>query len=115
MYGGKFGLATLLISDQCFKLKDRGGSKRDVQQCLFGTTLVMSVYAPDCGKDLGVERHKFWILPKSCGKDAEGAREFYITGYLTVEVGFWCTDEEDIEEFNEMYRPLVLARVRKRS
>ena len=35
-----------------------------------------------------------------------GARDFYITGDLNVELGMMCRDEKDIEELNEMYRPL---------
>ena len=35
-----------------------------------------------------------------------GAREFYITGDLNVELGMMCTDEKDIEELNEMSGPL---------
>ena len=32
-----------------------------------------------------------------------GAREFYITGDLNVELELMCTDEKDIEELNGMY------------
>ena len=35
-----------------------------------------------------------------------GARELYIIGDLHVELGLMCTDEQDIEELNEMYKPL---------
>ena len=35
-----------------------------------------------------------------------GAREVSITGDLNVEPGMMCTDETDIEEFNEMCGPL---------
>ena len=34
-----------------------------------------------------------------------GAREFYIAGDLNVKLGLMCTDEDDIEELNEMYGP----------
>ena len=49
-----YGLATLMVSDQFFKIK---GSWRFEERCtavLFGTTLVMAVYAVDFGEDSGV-------------------------------------------------------------
>ena len=35
-----------------------------------------------------------------------GAKEFYITRDLKVDLGLMCTDEKDIAEVNEMYGPL---------
>ena len=35
-----------------------------------------------------------------------GAKDFYITGDLNVELGLMCTDEKGIEELSEMYGPL---------
>ena len=35
-----------------------------------------------------------------------GAKEFYFSGDLKVELGLLCTDEDDIGEFNEMCGPL---------
>ena len=32
-----------------------------------------------------------------------GAKDFYITGDLNVELGMMCTDENDIEELTKMY------------
>ena len=30
---------------------------------------------------------------------------FYIAGDLNVELGFFCTDDDEVEELNEMYGP----------
>ena len=50
------------------------------------------------------------VSPASNGSSVKGAKEvqkkFYITGDLNVELGMICTDENDIEELNEMYGPL---------
>ena len=35
-----------------------------------------------------------------------GATELFFIGYLNVELGLLCTDEDDIGEFNEMHGPL---------
>ena len=40
---------------------------------------------------------------------------FYIIGDLNVELEMMCTDENDIEELNEMYGASVLAKVCLRS
>ena len=34
-----------------------------------------------------------------------GAKDFYITGDLKVELGMMCTDEKDFEELSVMYGP----------
>ena len=39
-----------------------------------------------------------------------GAKHFYITGDLNVELGMICTDENDIEELNKMYGGLCWQR-----
>ena len=36
----------------------------------------------------------------------DGARDFYITGDLNVELGLMCTNEKDNEELTKMYGPL---------
>ena len=73
----------------------------------FGTTLVMAFHAPGCGKDLGVRETFILNVPRVLREGRRGgAREFYSTGDLRVELGLLFTDEEDIEEFNEMCGPL---------
>ena len=42
-----------------------------------------------------------------------GAKDFYITSDLNVELGVMCTDEEDIEELEGMYGPLCWQRYDK--
>ena len=42
-----------------------------------------------------------------CWKDvAQEPRHFYIAGDFNVELGFLCTDDDDVEELDEMYGPL---------
>ena len=44
---------------------------------------------------------------KYCEKDVGGgAKDSYIAGDLTVELGMMCTNEKDIEELNVTYEPL---------
>ena len=76
----------------------------------------MAFHAPDCGKDLGVCETFILNVPRVLREGRRGgAREFYSTGDLRVELGLLFTDEEDIEEFNDMCGPLVLARGRESS
>ena len=52
--GSNFGLVTLVVSDQFFKIRR---SRRFEERCtavLFGAVLVMAVHAQDCKKDLDV-------------------------------------------------------------
>ena len=52
-------------------------------------------------------RQSLRMSPKSCGKDvAQKPRKFYIAGDLNVELRLLCTDDEDVEELQEMYGPL---------
>ena len=74
---------------------------------LFGTTLVMAVYALDSSKSL--EMYEACIssvikVPREGRRS--GAKDFYITGDLIVELGMMCTDENDIEDLEGMYGPL---------
>ena len=74
---------------------------------LFGTTLVVAAYAPDSSK--GMEMYKAFISSvlrvRREGRRG-GARDFHITGDLNVVLGMMCTDENDIEDLNDMYGPL---------
>ena len=68
----------------------------------------MAVYAPDCGKDSGIQEAFISSVTKVLREGRRGgAREFYITGDLNVELGFMCTDEEDIEELVRCAGPRV--------
>ena len=74
---------------------------------LFGTSLVMAVHAPDCGKDLEMYEPFISSVTEVLREGRRGgAREFYVTVDLNVELGLMCTDEKDIEELNVMYGPL---------
>ena len=67
---------------------------------------MMVAYAPDSSK--GMEMFEAFISSVH-GVRREGrrggARDFYITGDLDVELGMTCTDKKDIEEPNEMCGP----------
>ena len=106
-FGSKFWLATLLVSEQFCKIRRSWRFEERCTAVLFGTTLVMAVYAPDCGNNLGVHETFIFNVTKvlrevRCG----GARDFCVAGDPNVELGSLCTDEEDIEELNEMCGPL---------
>ena len=82
---------------------------------VFGTTLVMAVCAPDFGKDLEMYEAFISSVTKVLREGRRGgAREFYITGDLNVELGLMCTDEKDIEELNEMHGTLCWQGYEKR-
>ena len=52
-------------------------------------------------------RHASPVSSRFFGKDVEEVqRHFYISGDLNVELGMMCTDEDDIEELNEIYGSL---------
>ena len=51
-YGSKFGFATLLVSEQFCTVKRSWKSEERCTAILFGTTVVIVVYAPDSKKSL---------------------------------------------------------------
>ena len=58
-------------------------------------------------------RRKAWKCTKNASPEKVlregrkgGARDFYITGHVNVELGLMCTDENDNEELTKMYGPL---------
>ena len=64
----------------------------------------MAVYAPDSSKSTEMHDAFFSSVLKVLREGRRGgAKDFYITGDLNVELGMMCTDEKDIEELNEMY------------
>ena len=99
--------ATLLVSKPFCTLKRSWRFEERCTAVLFGTTLVVAAYAPDSTK--GMEMHKAFISSvlrvRREGRRG-GARDFYITGDINVVLGMMCTDENDIEDLNEMYGPL---------
>ena len=50
-FGCKFGLTTLVVSDRFCKIQRSWRSEESCTAVLFGTVRVMSVHAPDSGKD----------------------------------------------------------------
>ena len=106
-HGSTVGLATLLVSQQCCKIKR---SWRHEERCtvdLIDDTLVMTVYAPDAGKDLEQYEACISSVLKVLREGRRGgAKKFFIAGDLNVELGMMCTDESDNEKLNEMYGPL---------
>ena len=107
IYGRPFGLATLLVSDRFFKIKRSWCTEERCTAVLFGSVMVMSVYAPDCKKELKIYE-KFVEDAKKILREGrrEGAKSFYIAGDLNVELGLLCTGDDDVDEINEMYGPL---------
>ena len=86
-------------------------ARRECTAILFGSCLVMAVYVPDSSKDKELYEacvsSVFRILRE--GRRG-GAKTFCITGDLNVKLGMICTDENYIEELNEMYGPLCWQR-----
>ena len=100
-------LATLLVWDQFFKIKRLWRFEERCTAVLFGTTVVMAVYAPDCGKDLEVYETCILNVTKVLREGRRGgAKELHITEDLNVALGLLSTDEDDNEELNEMYGSL---------
>ena len=74
---------------------------------LFGTTLVMAVHAPDSSKSLEMYEACISSVVKVLREGQRGgAKDFYSTEDLNVDLGMMCTDETDIEELHEMCGPL---------
>ena len=79
------------------------------QPSLFDKTMVMAVYAPHSDNDL--EQYEACVSGVPCVlREARkaGAKKFYISGDLNVELGMMCTDMKDAEEMFEIYGPLCL-------
>ena len=63
----------------------------------------MAVCAPGCVKDLEMSGAFISSVTEVLGEELRGcAREFNITEHLNVEIGLMCTNENDIEDLNEM-------------
>ena len=67
----------------------------------------MSVYAPDCEKELKVYEEFVEDAKRSLWEGRRsGARSFYVAGDLNVELGLLCTDDDDAKKISEMYGSL---------
>ena len=105
--GNKSVFATLLVSKQFCTIKRSWRHEERCTAILFGTTLVIAVYAPDSSTDMELyEACVSSVLLVLREWRRGGAKKKKITGDLNVELGMMCTDENDIEELNEMYGPL---------
>ena len=93
--------ATLSVSDEFCKIKRSWRFEQRCTEVLFETTLVMAVYAPDSSKGMGL--YKTFHLERPWSTTG---RTSWWSQRLLHELGMMCTDEEDIEQFKEMYGPL---------
>ena len=85
-YGGKMVLATLVVSDQFFKMKRSWRFEERCTAVLFGAVFVMTVRAPDCKKDLDVHETFIKTVTKISWEGRRGeANDFYNTGDFNVE------------------------------
>ena len=67
----------------------------------------MAVNAPDSHKELDVNETFIRNVTKVLWEARRaGAKHFYIARGLSVELGLLGTDDDDVEELNEMYGPL---------
>ena len=105
-YGSKFGLVTLVVSDQFFKIKRSWRFEERCTAVLFGAVFDMAVCAPDSKKDLDEYGTLIMNVTRILweGRRA-GAKDFHITSDFNVEVGLLCTEDDDNDELNEMYGP----------
>ena len=93
-FGRKFGLAMLVVSDHFSKIRDIGGSKREMYSRSFRSR-------SDDGRVRSLR-----MSPKSSGRDVEQEpKDFQITSDFNVELGLLFTDEDDNWELNEMDGP----------
>ena len=68
---------------------------------------MIAVHAPDSSKSLEMfEAYISNIVEALREGRRGGAKDFYITGDLNVELELLCTDENDIEELMVIYGPL---------
>ena len=78
-YGSKFGLATLMVSEQFFKIKKSWRFKERCTAVLFGAVFGDGRYAPDCKKDFSACETFTLSVPKILRKGRRaGAKEFCI-------------------------------------
>ena len=86
-YGSKVGLATLVVSDQLFRIRRSWRSEKRCTAFLFGSVFVMTVYAPDREKDLDVYETCIGNVIQVLWEGQRAAsKTFHIAGDLTVEL-----------------------------
>ena len=87
-HGGKSGFATL---EQFCTIKTSWRHEERCTAILFGTTLVMTVYAPDSSKDMELyETCVLSVLRVLRERRRGGVNKFYVTGDINVELGINC-------------------------
>ena len=101
---------TNLGSQRCWSLgifeqsRDHGRFEERCAAFLFGTTMVMTRYAPDSSKSSDMYEICMSSVVKVLREGRQGgAKGFHITGHLNVEMGMMCTDENDVEELTGMH------------
>ena len=105
--GNKNGNASLLVSDKFSTIKTSWETEERCTGILFGTTMVMSAYAPDTSKSLEMYEECIGSVVKHIREGRKGgARNFYIAGDIGVELGLMCTNENEEEELTKLYGPL---------
>ena len=105
-YGDTHGHPTLLFPEQFCTMKRSWESEERCTATLFGTTMVMTVYAPDSKKSLEIYEECVSSVVKVLREGRRGgAKDFYITVDFNVELGLMCTEENDDEELTNMYGP----------
>ena len=103
----KHGYATLWVSEKFCTIKRSWETEERRTAILFGTTMVMAVYAPDTEKSLEMYEECISSVVKVLREGRKGgARDFYITVDFNVELCLMCTDENDEEELTKLYGPL---------
>ena len=89
-------------ADRFCKIQRSWRSEERCSAVRFGTVMVMSVYAPDPGKDEKFIKEVTKVLQD--GRRA-GARHFFIAGDLDVGLGVLRAGVEDDQELRDMYGP----------
>ena len=106
--GANLGSQRWLVAKQFCTIERSWRHEERCTAILFGSTLVMAVYAPDSSKDVELYEACVSNVLRRVLREGRrgGAEQFYITGDPNGELEMICTDENDIEELNEMYGPL---------
>ena len=106
-HGNKNDYASLLVSDKFSTIKRSWETEERCTAILFGTTMVMSVYAPDSKKSPEMYGECIASVVEVLREGRKGgARNFYIAGDINVEFGLMCTNENEEEELTKLYGPL---------
>ena len=110
--GNEFGLASILIS-YCLSSVQKSWRRESCTAVLVGFSMVMSVCAPDSGKDL--EEYKKFLEEVTHFLRVgwrNWAQHFSIAGDFNIDLGLLCIDEETDEGARGFLWSTVLARVR---